>query len=281
MVPIFICDWPFAHLVPSSIRNWLLTARLRYFISLVIVFAAGACEQRPAVAAEHSCSFADIHPAFPPVNAAPAVAATDVSNNSSPPSGAHCFPESSQGAIWITVTSAIQTPLRPEAILRKFGAISELRGVQYWSTTDHAWRPMISAAFAVTSADTNQPRADYSSAETVGSSRLYRVTDTRIHDPVNYSLQIHPTAQNQIFAETRNVDPIKKWGITLYAPDGLHTLYFLSEGSSGVWSYYSITRAVPASFLARGHEQSYINRAIALYRHYLQLPTTAEPPAAR
>ena len=55
---------------------------------------------------------------------------------------------------------------------------------------------------------------------------------------------------------------------------------FLERRSPDVWAYYSITRILPAGFLARGHEKSYINRAVALFRHYMRLPTDAEPPAA-
>jgi hypothetical protein len=254
-----------------------MPTRLHFRLSLLLVLTGILCAPRLALSEEHFCSLADIHPAFPPVNATPAVESTDVS----PPGAANCFPDTVKGAIWITVAAAIQSSLSPEAIIRRFGAISELQTVQYWSTTDQAWRPMVSAAFAVSSADTEQPRADYSSTELVGSPRFYRVTDTRTFNPVRYSLEIHPAPHGQILAETTNVDPIKKWAITLYGPSGLHTLYFLSERSPGVWSYYSITRVVPATFLARGHESSYVNRAIALYRHYLRLPATADPPHAR
>ena len=74
---------------------------------------------------------------------------------------------------------------------------------------------------------------------------------------------------------------VRLWGITLYATDGLHTLYFMNEQSAGVWAFYSITRVLPNTFLGAGHDKSYINRAIALYRHIVGLPTDAEPPAAR
>jgi hypothetical protein len=30
-----------------------------------------------------------------------------------------------------------------------------------------------------------------------------------------------------------------------------------------------------------GHEASYVNRAVALYRHLARIPTDREPPAAR
>jgi hypothetical protein len=77
-----------------------------------------------------------------------------------------------------------------------------------------------------------------------------------------------------------NVDPIKQWGITLYAADGVSSLYFLKQRSPDVWAYYSITRLLPNSFLAQGHEKSYINRAVALYRHIVGIATATQPPAA-
>jgi hypothetical protein len=230
-----------------------MSAELRYCLALLIVISAPPC----AFASEPPCSFAQIHPVYPPVNATPAVETSDVS----PVSGRNCFADSTAAATWVTVTAALRTSLSREAIIRRFGAISELQSVQYWST--------------------DQPRADFTSNELGGGSRYYRITDTRTNVPVNYRLEMHATAGGPIILETTNIDPIKKWGITLYRPDGLHSLYFLNERSPGVWSYYSITRAIPATFLARGHEKSYVNRAIALYRHYLQLPTSADPPAAR
>jgi hypothetical protein len=83
-----------------------------------------------------------------------------------------------------------------------------------------------------------------------------------------------------VVVESANVDAIRQWGITLYAPGGLHTLYFLKKQSPGVWAFYSITRLLPNSLLAQGHEKSLVNRAVALYRHIVGLPTDAEPPAA-
>jgi hypothetical protein len=64
----------------------------------------------------------------------------------------------------------------------------------------------------------------------------------------------------------------------LYATAGLHTLYFLKKQSADVWACYSITR-VPNTFLAEGHDKSFINRAIALYRHIVGLPTNPGPCA--
>jgi hypothetical protein len=166
--------------------------------------------------------------------------------------------------------------------MRRFGAISELLTVQYWSTTDQKWRPLVSSAAAIAGTNSTHPRADYSPAElATGDDRYYLITDTRSGRATTYRLRLRETQLGRLVVETSNMDAIKKWGITLYAADGLDTLYFLEERSPGLWTYYSITRVLPANFLADGHDKSYINRAVALYRHYMRLPTNAEPPSAR
>lgn len=262
-------------------RSWHSRSRGRLVHSLGILLTAGIWSPQPPAAKDNLCSYADIHPAYPPLNATPAAEASAVSNSAPPPSGANCFEEEKDAASWITVASVLQTSMSPSDIIKRFGAISELRDIQYWSTTDQAWRPMIATAFAVGSVDADQPRGDYSPAELAEAVQYYRVADTRTQAPINYRLEIHLSPHNQVVAETANVNPVKKWGITLYAPGGVHTLYFLNERAPGIWSYYSITRVIPATFLARGNEKSSINRAIALYRHYMTLPTAAEPPAVR
>jgi hypothetical protein len=184
-------------------------------------------------------------------------------------------------AIWITVASLIRSADSLDTLLGRFGAITQLLTVQYWSTTEQKWRPLVSSAFATAAPDSTQPRRDYSPGDlATGEARYYQVTDTRSGHRVTYRLRVLPSQPGRAVIETDNVEAVKKWGLTIYPPGGLHTFYFLDERSPGIWSYYSITRVLPKTFLAEGHEKSYINRAIALYRHYVHLPTNAEPPAA-
>jgi hypothetical protein len=198
------------------------------------------------------------------------------------PAGAGCFEHADSATLWITVSSLVRASGDADALIGRFGAISRLLSVSYWSTTDQKWQPLVTAAHATTlAASSLQPRPDYSPAElTKAEDRYYEVTDNRSSQAVTYRLRLRWDAGNLV-VETSNVSPVKKWGITLFAPGGLHTLYFLSQRSPGVWAYYSITRVLPNSFLAAGHEKSYINRAVALYRYFTQHPTDAEPPAAR
>lgn len=259
-----------------------LRARAWWLFLAVVLTGVAAPRQNYVVQPEDSgCLGAGVQPQYAPLDSPPIVRATRVTSDVAAPAGASCFEKSEPTTLWITVASVIRTPDSQSALVGRFGAISQLLTVQYWSTTDHKWRPMISAASAIITASSQQPRADYSPAELApGEDRYYLVTDTRLEHAIAYRLRLRLSQPGRFILETVNVDTIKKWGITLYAPDGLHTLYFLNERSPGVWTYYSITRVLPETLLAAGHDESFINRAVALYRHYTHQPTDSAPPAA-
>jgi hypothetical protein len=257
-------------------------AALGMALTLTAAFAAAAEVAQPGTVqtAATGCLRASAQPYYPPVNSPPIAQATRTADDSGAPVGAACF-EKGGPATWITVASVVRTADSPSSLIERFGAISQLLSVRYWSTTDHKWRPLVSAASAIDGSQPTQLRADYSPAElAAGSDLYYRVTDTRSGRGTTYRLRLQENRHGRVVVETSNVDAIKQWGITLYAPNGLDTWYFLNESSPSVLTYYSVTRILPASLLAVGHEKSFINRAVALYRHYLHLRTDAEPPSA-
>jgi hypothetical protein len=250
-----------------------------WWLSSVLVLC-GAADVSDAHAIQPDDCLDASKTAYPPLDSPPIARATHATDVSTAPVGAGCFDETIS-ATWITVASVIRTTDDSSTIVERFGAISELRSVRYWSTADQQWRRLISSASAIAGGKLAQPRADYSVAELSGDKDLYyRVTDTRSGRATLYRLRLLRSQLGRVVVQTSNVEAIRQWGFTLYASGGLDTLYFLNERSPGVWSYYSITRVAPASLLAEGHEKSLINRAVALYRHYMRLPTDAEPPSA-
>jgi hypothetical protein len=254
-------------------------SRLRQPLSVFFLIAMAMA--RSCVAADAEACLG-VQPNFPPVNAAPIAQSTRVDSNAAGLAGVSCFEGPVKGATWVTVAAVVQTSFGQSALIERFGAISKLPGIQYWSTTDQRWRPMISAAFAVDSSEGVKPRGDFAAAEFVpGVYRFYRITDTRSKHAIAYELRLRVGPPGHVIVETANSEPLTDWGVTLYPADGVHTLYFLRERSPGTWSFYSITRAVPATFLAEGHEKSFINRAVALFRHYMQLPGITDTPPAR
>lgn len=247
-------------------------------IAIAVAAATATASDRPV---ELACLSDGAPPSFAPLNSPPVVHAARVSNGAPPPAGAGCFGKTDSAATWITVASLVQTSESQSALLQRFGSVSTLLSVQYWSTTDGKWRPLVSSASALVSASTRSSRTDFSLAELLtDEDRYYSMTDTRSGRAVTYRLRVRQSEPAGLVVAISNVDAIKQWGITLYAPDGASSLYLLKKRSPDVWAYYSITRLLPNSFLAQGHEKSYINRAVALYRHIVGIATNTEPPSA-
>jgi len=243
-----------------------------------LLLAVLSCAPAAAAAEAAACRQDDVK--YPAPDAAP-ITQVIYGDAKHKPLGADCFEHTDPQALWVTVASIIRTSATRQTFIARFGAISQLLPVQYWSVTEKKWRPLTSAAHATSSAQSTDVRADYSASElSDGAIRYYEFTDTRLGNAIRYSLRLRPSQADRVIVETTNVDPIKRWGITLYPPDSVHTLYYLDERSPGLWSYYSLTRVAAKSFLARGHEESFINRALAFYRHYMHLDTSAQPPPA-
>ena len=244
----------------------------------VAVFENGGYANEPNAP---ECFAAGVPPQYAPLNAPPSVHVTRLTSAATSPAGSSCFEKSDSAVTWLTVASLVQTSDDRNAFIERFGAISKLLAVRYWSTTDHKWRPLVSATSAIVGETPGRLRADYSVAELAsGENDFYSVTDSRSVHEVTYRLRVWPTSADNLVIEIVNVDAIRQWGITAYAAGGLHTLYWLQHRSAGIWAYYSITRVLAHSSLAEGHNKSLINRAVALYRHFVGLETDAEPPAA-
>ena len=279
----------------TKTRGARFTTGWRVLLMLVLASLAVVTAERPVLAAETvlgsgavvadatGCPGALIEPQYADLGAPPIVQTVRTGAATPAPPGAECFGKSDSTVTWITVAAFFRTDDNPTALVARFGAISQLLAVQYWSTTEQKWRPLVLSAYATSAVNSDaKPRADYSVAElSAGSDRYYRIADSRSGHDIVYRLKLRSSQPGSLVVETANLEPIKQWGLTFYAAGGLHTLYFLRERAPGVWAYYSITRVLPNSFLAGGHEKSYINRAVALYRHYASIPTNAEPPAAR
>ena len=166
-------------------------------------------------------------------------------------------------------------------ILAGVGSVSSLLLVRYWSTTDHGWLPLVTAATALTSADNGQARADFTATELAsGRDLIMSQRDNRSASDVIYRMRVRESTDERIVIETENVTPVRWWAVTLFPPGALRSVYYLEQRSPDIWSYYALTKVAGGSWLVAGHEKSYINRVVALYRHLAGIPTDLEPPAA-
>jgi hypothetical protein len=87
-------------------------------------------------------------------------------------------------------------------------------------------------------------------------------------------------ANGHLIIETENVTPLRWMFFTFAAPGNVHTWYFIDREADGSWRFYSLTRVLYASsfFVRLVSGESYMNRAVAMYRHLAGIPTDREPP---
>jgi hypothetical protein len=166
-----------------------------------------------------------------------------------------------------------------DALLARFGAISAKRGLRYWSVTDKAWRVLITDAAAL---DGQKRRSDFTVAEMKSGADLYfEEADNRSSDAVVYRLRVLEASPNRVVVEIENVTPIRAFFITLFPPGSLRATYFAERRGPDTWGFYGLSsNGAEASALASVSEASYVNRAAALYRHFIGVPADRDPPLA-
>lgn len=169
-----------------------------------------------------------------------------------------------------------------EGLLRHIGAISELAGMRYWSTTHQQWQTLIVDASATTGSQFGQRREDFTLDEMGEGKVLYFEQADNLSGKAVYRMRIINASPDRVVFGIENVSIMRYFFVTLFHPGEMQSIYFLDRESAGVWRYYSIARTGRnASRLATGHASSSINRAVAFYRSLAGIPTDQEPPAAR
>ena len=182
----------------------------------------------------------------------------------------------------VTIAARFRSTSGADNLLRHIGAISELSGVHYWSTTHKQWQTLIVDAYALTNSQPGQRRGDFTSDEMKEGKVLYFEQVDNLSGKAIYRLHIVEASADRLVFDVENVSPMRYWFIPIFHPGDLQSMYFLDRESDNVWRYYSIVRTGKnASGLIAGNESSSVNRAVAFYRYLVGIPTTREPPRAR
>ena len=156
-----------------------------------------------------------------------------------------------------------------DGLLSRFGAISTLRGLKYWSVTDEKWQTLITHATALDGPDLGRPRPDFTVSEVQNRPYLYFAeTDNRSGEVVVYRMQVAAEPERVVVA-IENVTPVKIFMVTMFDPGDLQSVHFLTQAAPGLWNYYGLARTGGSlgAFLGLD-DASYINRALALYSHF-------------
>jgi hypothetical protein len=99
-------------------------------------------------------------------------------------------------------------------------------------------------------------------------------------------MHIAEVSADRIVFDIENVTTLRYLFVPIFHPGDVQSVYFLDREQGreqdNVWRYYSILRTgLNSSSLVTANESSAINRAVAVYRRFVGIPTDQEPPAAR
>lgn len=226
-------------------------------------------------------------PAYASLGAQPAMAilrAEQLDTGVWRPSSCTGCPAASRSRVVVALAGLVRVADGSETLLTRAGAVSSLRTVRYWSTTDSKWRPLFLDAVALAGpAEGGERRDDFRPSELqAGRTYYYWVDDSR-SGPLVYRVRVLERSPYRVALAEENVSPVRAFGMTLFQPAALQTVVFAQRQADDVWGLYILVRIdrQASSFIASGHEASTANRALALFRHLAGIPTDAEPPAVR
>ncbi len=163
--------------------------------------------------------------------------------------------------------------------LARFGAVSRLKGMQYWSFSDRRRQTLIPEAHAVQSLASLQPRADFSVAELKSGAPLSFVhNDNRTSALVPYQMRLLRHGADGFTLRVENIGEIAMFGLTLVASHEMQWTVTVERLSAGLWGY----RGMLALHRLRlggvdQHRLSNLSRAAAMFDLVAGRQTDVEP----
>ena len=170
-----------------------------------------------------------------------------------------------------------------ETLLTRIGGISDSIRIRYWSVTRQRWRDLVDDAYALSSNDPDTRRQDFSADELVPGQVLYFLREP--NSPIGatvFRMSILERDDDRVILKVENSSPIRLFRVSVLAAGEQELLVFLEREREGIWRFYSLTRTGDGvAWRARQRMPSYVNRAVAEFRHLAGIPTDHEPPAIR
>jgi hypothetical protein len=186
----------------------------------------------------------------------------------------------SNAALVVGVSGSFRFAGTLDELLKRIAAISTLPRVRYWSRTAGGWRPVATDASALSGPDIKKRRADFSPSEVVqGANLYYQEDDSRVGEML-YRLSVRERNAERVVIATENLSAAKYLFVTVSGPGTLQSVMTLQRVAPGIWGAYFLSRlGERPSRLLPTPERSFVNRAVAAYRHIAGIPTDQEPPA--
>jgi hypothetical protein len=169
-----------------------------------------------------------------------------------------------------------------DALLARLGALDSYPSIRYWSTSRKQWRALVTRASVVAGADGPDTKTALDPDDFVVGKDNFYAEISEESGRTAYRLHVLARRGDHVALASENVTPINALGLTIFSPFALQSVIFLDRRGPDLWGFYSILRtASGTSRIASGHEASYLNRQVALFRYLAGIPTNLEPPIAR
>jgi hypothetical protein len=182
----------------------------------------------------------------------------------------------------VAVAARFRFTAGTDGLRHRIGAVSETKGILYWSATQKRWQKLILEAYASPGADSSQRRPDFSVDEIAAGRTLFFQQEDNLFGKAIYRMRIRSASTGRLVFDVENSTAIRYLLFPLFEPGQVQSIYYLEQEAAGLWRYYGMARTSgKAGGLMAGHEASAINRAVAFYRHLAGIPTDQEPPASR
>jgi hypothetical protein len=219
-------------------------------------------------------------PAFAPPDSAPALLIWSAEAKWVPPACTGWRREGSE--VGAALAGSFRFGGSTADLIARFGAVSTLRGIRYWSVSDRSWKTLIESAAAVEDPDRLTQRRDFSVAEMTSGNVLYFVQrDNRSSADVLYAMRMREAGPDHLRIDIENASTVKLYMFSLYKPGELQSSFFIDRLAPDIWGFYSLSRSLNTPSLMPGDPgRSSANRAIAFYRHFIGEQTDHDPPVA-
>src|SRR5262249_7628225 len=111
-----------------------------------------------------------------------------------------------------------------DALLARFGAVSRLAGLRYWSVSSARRHPLVTASEAL-DGPRGAPRSDFSADELRAAPRFVSETGSFTSGPVTYRIAVRAATSDRLVVTVENVSVMRRLLINLFDPGELQSLY--------------------------------------------------------
>ncbi len=167
----------------------------------------------------------------------------------------------------VGLTASFAAPGDLADMLTRFGAVSSLKGLPYYSFTDRKRQPFIRESYAIDNPASVRPRADYTATELRSGAELYFVhSDNRSSTLVPFGLQLLQSTDNGFQVRIENLANIRMYGLMLVATREMQWSVALERLGPGRWGYRSLLGLHKLRLgRAEQHRLSNLSRCVAMF----------------